>query len=109
MPDWSKHLRPRLARLGLDPAREAEIVEELSVHLDQRFEELKAAGSSDADARQLALDELLEPGALARHLKTLRQANVRPPVIPGEPKRRLPGDLWQDLRYAVRIVAMRTQ
>ena len=33
------------------PAREAEIVEELSQHLDQRYEELRASGVSDAEAR----------------------------------------------------------
>ena len=104
MPDWSKHLRPRLARLRLDPAREAEIVEELSVHLDQRFDELRRGGASDMDARRLAIEELLEPAALAEHMKTLRQANVGLPVVPGAPRRRLLGDLWQDLRYAVRML-----
>ena len=41
MPDWTEHLRPRLAQLRLSPAREAEIIEELSQHLDQRYEELR--------------------------------------------------------------------
>jgi len=27
MPDWTEHLRPRLALLRLSPAREAEIIE----------------------------------------------------------------------------------
>ena len=36
MPDWSEHLRGRLSALSLSPAREAEIVEELSQHLGQR-------------------------------------------------------------------------
>ena len=42
MPDrsWTEHLRPRLAGLRLSPVREAEIIEELSEHLDQRYEEL---------------------------------------------------------------------
>ena len=40
MPDWSHDLRRRLSELRLSPAREAEIVEELSQHLDDRYEEL---------------------------------------------------------------------
>ena len=44
MPDWNQHLRPRLATLRLKPAREAEIVDELSQHLDERYEELRAGG-----------------------------------------------------------------
>ena len=36
MPSWERHVRPRLSSLRLSPAREAEIVEELSQHLDDR-------------------------------------------------------------------------
>jgi hypothetical protein len=82
-PDWRAHLRPRLARLRLSAAREAEIVEELSQHLDQRYEELRGAGAGEADARRLAIDELLEPGALAEHMRSLRQAHAAPPIAPG--------------------------
>lgn len=44
MPDWTRYLRPRLARLNLDGARETEIVEELSQHLEERYEELRNQG-----------------------------------------------------------------
>jgi len=104
MPDWTEHLRPRLARLRLSPAREAEIVEELSQHLEQRYEELRDGGTGADDARGLAIAELLEPEALADYMRTLRQANVPPPITPGAPGRFLLGDLWQDLRYAVRML-----
>ena len=83
MPDWSEHLRPRLAPLQLGATREAEIIEELSQHLDERYDELRAEGASDADARRLALAELREPEALARHMRPLRQAHVPPPITPG--------------------------
>jgi hypothetical protein len=39
MPDWAGHVRLRLFPLRLSPAREAEIVEELSQHLDDRWRE----------------------------------------------------------------------
>jgi putative ABC transport system permease protein len=104
MPDWTEHLRPRLARLRLIPAREAEIIEELAQHLDQRYEELRRGDTSDADARRLAIDELLEPDALADHMRSLRQAHVPPPITPGAPSRFLLDDLWQDLRYGLRTL-----
>ena len=105
MPDWNDDLRRRLATLRLGPTREAEIVEELSQHLDQRYEELRAAGSSDPDARRLATLELADSEALARHLRPLRQAALPPPITPGAPGRgSLRGELWQDLRYAVRAL-----
>ena len=97
-------LRARLAPLRLPPAREAEIVEELSQHLDQRYEELRRDGASDADARRLAIDELREPETLAAYMRPLRQANVPPPIVPGTPRRFLLGDLGQDLRYAARML-----
>jgi len=107
MPDWTDHLRPRLALLNLTPAREAEIVEELSQHLDERYNEIVTGGASDADARRLALEELREPEALAHHMQTLRQAHIPPAIAPGAPAGRLFVGLWQDVRYAARMV--RTQ
>ena len=104
MPDWSSDLRARLAPLRLSPAREAEIVEELSQHLDQRYEELRRDGAGDADARRLAIAELREPETLAAYMRPLRQANVPPPIAPGAPRRFLLGDLGQDLRYAARML-----
>src|SRR5262249_37634814 len=45
-----------------------------------------------------------EPGALAGYMRSLRQANMPPAITPGAPRRFLPGDLWQDLRYALRMI-----
>jgi hypothetical protein len=71
MPEWNADLRARLAGLRLTPAREAEIVEELAQHLDDRYEELRASGSSHTDARRIALDELSEGGDLAQRMQLL--------------------------------------
>jgi macrolide transport system ATP-binding/permease protein len=106
MPDWSADLRHRLASLRLSPARAEEIVEELSQHLDLRYDELRAAGARDADARRLALEELLEADALANRMRWLRQAHEPATLAPGAPRRAraLWGDLSQDLRYAARML-----
>ena len=104
MPEWTAHLRARLSQLRLAPAREAEIVEELAQHLDERYEELRRGGATDADARQLAIAELAEPESLAAHMRPLRQANVSPAIAPGTPRRSLLHDLADDLRYDVRTL-----
>ncbi len=104
MPEWTEPLRARLASLSLSPAREAEIIEELSQHLDQRYEELRTGGTSNADARRLAIEELLDRNALANHMRSLRQAHVPPPITPGAPSRFLLDDLWQDTRYMARMI-----
>jgi len=107
MPDWTEHLRARLSTLRLNPAREAEIVEELSQHLDERYAELRGGGMSDAEARRLAIDELRGPEALAEYMRPLRQSHVPLPITPGTHKQRLAGDLWQDVRYAARQLSKR--
>ena len=44
MPDGSKRIRSLLADIQLDAAREAEIVEEVTQHLDDVYEEAVASG-----------------------------------------------------------------
>ena len=97
MPDWTEYLRPRLAVLRLSPSRESEIIEELSQHLDLRYEELRAGGATDVEASRLAIEELREPDVLAQHMRPLRQARIPPAITPGVPQRFLLGSLWQDL------------
>lgn len=107
MPDWDEHLRPRLASLRLSPAREVEIIEELSQHLDQRYQELLDGGASEAEARRLAVGELLDRDALADRMRTLRQARSAPDGAAETLKGRAFAGAWQDLRYAARM--LRTQ
>jgi predicted permease len=102
--EWTEHLRPRLALLQLSGSREAEIVEELSQHLDERYDELRAGGATDAEARRLAIEELREPEALAHHMRALRQAHAPLPMTPGSPGGFRLAELWQDLRYAARML-----
>ena len=103
-PSWSEHLRARLASLSLSPAREAEIIDELSQHLDERYEELRAGGASDPEARRLVIEELLDRDALAEQMRSLRQAHVPAPITPGAPTRFLLDGIWQDLRYTARTL-----
>lgn len=103
MIDWEPHIRPRLAALRLSPARESEIVEELSQHLDDRWQELVANGASEDEATTLALAGFRDGDLLARHLAPLRQARAPEPIAAGVPAGRLLADVQQDLRYAWRV------
>ncbi len=105
--EWGGEIRVRLAGLRFDPAREAEIVDELSQHLDQRYDELRARGCADGEARRLAVDELDDLETLARHLRGLRLAHVPQAIAPGAPGCSLLTDVGHDLRYAARMI--RTQ
>ena len=98
---WQGEIRARLSSLALDSAREAEIVEELSQHLQEEYEELRRAGATAEDARRLAMEELLGAEALAARMRPLRQAHAPVRVQPGGPRRSLLHDFAQDLRYAL--------
>ena len=102
MPDWTQDVRPRLSSLRLSPEREAEIVDELSQHLDDYWQELIAGGASPDEATRLTLAQFRSGGVLARHLASLRQAHPPPPITPGAPAVHAFIDLGQDLRYAAR-------
>ena len=104
MPDWREQLKTRLMPLRLSPAREAEIVDELSQHLDDRFEQLRRDGLDDAAAQQLALEELRDHDTLAREMQALRQARTAAPIAEGAPRRGAFADVLQDLRYAARML-----
>lgn len=96
--EWRDHIRPRLASLRLEPAREAEIIEELSLHLKERYDELRHGGATDEDARRAAVDDLLDAHALANEMRRLRQTQVATP----EPSKRLIASLVDDLRWDFR-------
>jgi putative ABC transport system permease protein len=97
MPDWRNELRARLSSLRLSPAREAEIIQELEQHLDDRYAEYTAAGESPAAAYAKALEtELRGSEAFFAQLR-----NTEPT------ERNQPGmfaNLGQDVRYALRIL-----
>ena len=99
---WAREVRARLSPLALSPAREAEIVDELSDHLDDRCRELVAGGKAEDEAVRLTLAEFRSGNLLARYMAPLRQSNARPSPPPGAATGHLLKDLWQDLRYAAR-------
>ena len=108
MPDWNAAIASRLARLALRPAREREIVDELSQHLDDRYHELRASGTPHDEAVRLALvelhDEINDEDLLAREMRPLRQSSMAEPMPPGGPGRGAFADTWQDLVYAARML-----
>jgi predicted permease len=104
MPEWKEEIRRRLASLNLAPAREAEIVEELSQHLNDRYAELRASGATDEEASGAAFAELNEGELLEQELRRVEPQPYREPVVLGRKRMNVIGDLWQDLRYGWRML-----
>ena len=105
MPEFRKAIRERLAVLSLSPVREAEIIEELSQHLEDQYELAVSRGASETDARQAVLAELNENDLLAPGLKRVeRRVELEPLVIGKDGRTNMITDLWQDLRYGLRML-----
>jgi putative ABC transport system permease protein len=98
MIDWRGEIRRRLANAQLSPARAAEVIEEVSQHLQDRYDELCAAGADDVTARETALAELDEDGAWPSD-------RVIEPIPIGLSKgASMRSVIWQDVRYAARTL-----
>ena len=105
MPDWKPEILRRLASLKLAPAREAEIVDELSQHLDDRYEELASRGEAPESAERAALEELRGEDLLARSLQPIEKHFYREPIAPGSAVgNNFFSGILQDVRYALRIL-----
>jgi len=104
MPEWKREIRQRLVKLKLHPVREGEIVEELAQHLEDRYAELLAGGATPAAAYRTALAELSESELLTRELRRVEQPVKYEPVVWGARRMNMFGDLWQDLRYGLRML-----
>ena len=102
MHDWHSEVRARLAPLRLKPEREADIVDEISQHLAERYREAASAGASPDEATRVALAEFRAGNVLAQRIAALRQAHAPASVTAGASTGRLFADLRQDLRYAAR-------
>lgn len=103
MPDWATEIRAALAKLETDPAREASLVEELSQHLADRYNELRGKGVSDAEACQLLRAEL-EDGSLVAELSPLLSPCPEA-AVPGIDKHeRVFAGVVNDVRYALRLL-----
>ncbi len=103
MPDWRDEIRRRLEPLTLSPTREAEIVEELAQHCEDRYRELRAAGTSESAAHARALDEIDDAETLRREVARLeRPAPVVLLPIGSQPSGGWLSAFWQDLQQAMR-------
>ena len=102
-PDWTSDIRARLSTLSIAPAREAEIVEELTQHLDDRWHELMGKGCTPDEAARMARTEF-SGARLTTLLGSLHQAHWREMPPPG-PSRAFSFDsVATDLRHAIRAL-----
>jgi putative ABC transport system permease protein len=103
--DFKSEIRKSLAGLNLPPEREEEIVEELSLHLEERFEQALSRGASEDEAKQIALGELTKPDSFAGQLRRAKLPTRQAPLAIGAKKacHRFAG-FWDDIRFGLRML-----
>jgi putative ABC transport system permease protein len=102
--DWRAYVRQQLRDITSDPAREADIVEELAQHLGSRYDECRAAGATESEALERVARELRDSAAFAQAVRRtdwIRPAAPPPPTAAGS---RLAIDLSKDVSYALRLL-----
>ena len=104
MPEWKSDIRKRLASLKIEPARENEIVEELAGHLEDRYQEIVARGATHEEAFLAARHELSDGQLLVRELNRIERRMAVEPFALGARRKNMLGNLWQDLRYGLRLI-----
>lgn len=105
MTDWRKEIRRWLTDLNLPPTREAEIVEELAQHVEDRYQDLLADGLPEAEASRQALAEMSESNLLVDDLRVVERPVVRRPVPLGADRGSgITAGVWNDLRYGLRML-----
>jgi putative ABC transport system permease protein len=101
MPDWRALVRARVGALPLDPARAADIVDELAQHVAQHCADLTAAGMDEPAAIREALAPLDDPARVAAEIARADRPRPTTPAPPPDTGSLLV-DVWRDLRYAAR-------
>lgn len=104
MPDWKDEIRQRLSGLNLSPVREEEIIEELSQHLEDHCRELMAGEATKEETSRLLREELSETELLGQLRRVERQIKYEPVVL-GTGRRNMIMDIWQDMRFGLRVLA----
>ncbi|MGA2475973.1 MAG: ABC transporter permease [Terriglobia bacterium] len=103
MPEWKEEVSRRLASLKLAPAREAEIVEELAQHLEDRYQELVGGGATEDEARRVAREELSDENLLSKGRRPVEQQTTQESIVSdGSRGNNFLASIWQDICHGSR-------
>jgi predicted permease len=117
--NWKKFVREHLPPLGLNGAREQEIVEEIAQQIEDAYSDAIARGSTPDDAESRALTQIPDWNALAQEIRRAEHPvtekmsarvpeNLRDSMREENLRKRRGGnmfaDLIQDLSYSLRML-----
>src|SRR6266853_5936235 len=104
MREWKHEIRKRLAGSNLLPEREAEIIDELSAHLQDQYSQFRAGGATDEEAFRSVVRELDATDLLPELQVSEKIVRSDPPAAGAVSTGQWIFDFLQDLRYAARTL-----
>src|SRR5262245_26981650 len=104
MREWEEEISRWLAGSRYPQAREAELVKELTRHLDECYEALISQGATEKVAYRATVAKLYAGSLSVRSLRMTQPPINGVPVILTKRSRNIFRDLWQNLRYGVRMM-----
>src|SRR5581483_12026239 len=102
-PDWKREISKRLADLNLPPEREIDIVDELSLHMEDCYQEFLHSGATEEEAGRKAF-ECFDDDLLKRKLRDHEKPSAAELYYPSTNGRNFMESLWWDLRYGIRVL-----
>jgi len=107
MPDWRKEIGDRLGSLKIPPPDETAIVEEISQHLEDRYQEMMANGNAHQPAYRAVLQEL-DDGKFSAGIQAVVAPSVNTSPAGLDEDEKLLAGLWKDLLYGARLLRANT-
>ncbi|HLJ46459.1 MAG TPA: ABC transporter permease [Bryobacteraceae bacterium] len=104
MPDFKKLVQQRIAPLGLTPAAERNLMDEITDHLEDLYQRSLAAGVSEQEALQTVMKEFEDMQAMKTGLAGHRLPKHDPVTVGDSRRSNYLADLWKDIRYAGRTM-----
>jgi predicted permease len=93
-----------LVKMKSEPAREAGLVREAIRRLDNHYLKLLSQGATEQEAYRAALAALDQGSLFAPSLRQDERTLGAPPIVSGNGRRNILGDLWRNLRYGARML-----
>ncbi|MGH9371253.1 MAG: ADOP family duplicated permease [Vicinamibacterales bacterium] len=104
MPDWKSLVSRRLRQFSPDEDPDVDIVEELTAHLQDRYEDYRSAGLDEDEAVEATLSELSDSDRVDPVRRRRRETTRRAPVPDVPPGRSRVSDFWRDVQYGARLL-----
>src|SRR5262245_13314502 len=104
MREWDEEISEWLVRMKPEPAQEARIIYDARRRLDNHYLMLLSQGATEHEAYRATLAALDDGSLFAPPQRQIERPFGAAPVVVGNGRRNMLGDLWRNLRYGARML-----